>query len=133
AAVDATGTRFFYSNPLQMRPDRTTEVNAPKERTSWYECACCPPNIARVIAQLSAYVASSTADTLWLHLYAGADITLPDHLGSGTLQVRTDYPCTGTVQVRVDGEARPGARLALRIPSWSGSTTFDGEEVTADA
>lgn len=130
ASVDASGTRFFYSNPLQMRPDRTTEVNAPKERTSWYECACCPPNIARVIAQLSAYLASSTEDTLWLHVYAAADIDLPGHLGSGVVQVRTDYPRSGRVQVSLDGGARPGAHLALRIPSWSGRTTFDGEEVT---
>ncbi len=132
ASVDETGTKYFYSNPLQMRPDRTTEVNAPKERTSWYACACCPPNIARVISQLSAYVASSTQDTLWLHLYAGAQIDVPEHLGSGALSVQTDYPNTGTVHLSFDGQAKDGAQLALRIPSWSVGTTFNGEDVSAD-
>ena len=45
ASLDETGTRFFYSNPLQLRPDRYSEENAPRERTPWYACACCPPNM----------------------------------------------------------------------------------------
>ena len=40
AAVDATGTRFFYANPLQQRRDHHSEENAPRERAPWYACAC---------------------------------------------------------------------------------------------
>ncbi|WP_235857180.1 glycoside hydrolase family 127 protein [Occultella glacieicola] len=119
ASVDAGGTRFFYSNPLQLRPDRYSEENSPRERTSWYACACCPPNIARVVAQLSAYVASSTDDELLVHQFAAAEIDLPAHLGQGTLLVETDYPRTGAVALSVRGSVRPGARLAVRIPGWS--------------
>ena len=137
ASVDATGTRFFYSNPLQLRPDRYSEENAPRERTPWYACACCPPNIARTVAQLSAYVASSTPDELRLHQYADAEIDLPAHLGRGTLVVRTDYPATGQVELHVDGLAEPGSLLALRVPGWSARTVLhhgdDERLVHADA
>ncbi len=133
ASVDATGTRFFYSNPLQLRPDRYSEENAPRERTPWYACACCPPNIARVVAQLSAYVASSTAEELLVHQFTGAEIDLPAHLGEGTLVVETDYPRTGTVTLSVRGTVRPGARLAVRIPGWSvGSALVPGKGGTDD-
>src|SRR5690606_31997556 len=82
AALDTTGTRFFYANPLQLRPDRASEQNAPRDRQSWYACACCPPNIARLIAQLNGYVATSTDTELAVHLYADAEIDLPEHLGT---------------------------------------------------
>lgn len=124
ASIDATGTKFFYSNPLQQRPDRYSEENAPRERTSWYVCACCPPNIARTVAQMSSYVATSTEDTLWLHQFASAEIDLPAHLGDGLLRVETGYPVDGTVEIAVHGRIAPGARLAVRVPSWSPASTL---------
>jgi DUF1680 family protein len=62
-AVAHDGRRFFYSNPLQLRPghDGSTE-DAPSERLAWYACACCPPNLARVVASLHDYVATQDAD-----------------------------------------------------------------------
>ncbi|SDB86130.1 hypothetical protein SAMN05216410_0520 [Sanguibacter gelidistatuariae] len=124
ASIDATGTKFFYSNPLQQRPDRYSEENAPRERTSWYACACCPPNIARTVAQLSSYVATSTDTTLWLHQFAAAEIDLPAHLGDGVLRIATAYPADGAVEITVHGRITPGARLAVRVPSWSPSSAL---------
>lgn len=132
ASLDETGTRFFYSNPLQSRPDKHSEENAPRERRSWYPCACCPPNIARAIAQLGAYVATVTDTEVTLHQLADVDLDLPEHLGGGTLRVRTRYPDDGAVEVSLDGVAPSGATLALRVPGWSGSVTLDGEPTTPD-
>lgn len=129
ASLDETGTRFFYSSPLQLRPDRYSEENAPRERTPWYACACCPPNIARVFAQLSGYVASVDGDALALHLYTACEIDVPESLGGGTLTVSTSYPDDGRVEIA--GPA--GLGLALRIPAWAGGATVDGAPVTPDA
>ncbi|HLV55826.1 MAG TPA: beta-L-arabinofuranosidase domain-containing protein [Actinotalea caeni] len=131
AAVGDDGTTFFYANPLQLRPDRFSEENAPRERRAWYSCACCPPNLARLLAQVSAYVATSTDDELALHLYADAEIDVPAHLGGGVLRVETSYPDDGAVRLRHDGD-RP-LRLALRVPSWSSRTVLDGAPAEADA
>ncbi|PWD51813.1 glycoside hydrolase family 127 protein [Serinibacter arcticus] len=133
ASIDASGTRFFYSNPLQQRPDRYSEENAPRTRTPWYVCACCPPNIARTVAQLSCYVASSTADTLWVHLLAGAEIDLPEHLGDGVLRIETSYPADGAVRLSVHGQVVDGARLAVRIPSWSSASEVRDDDGAAAA
>ncbi len=122
ASLDETGTRFFYSNPLQLRPDRYSEENAPRERTPWYACACCPPNIARVFAQLSGYVASVDGDALALHLYTACEIDVPEALGGGIVVVRTSYPDDGRVEIA--GPA--GLGLALRIPTWAAGATIDG-------
>ncbi|SEE80136.1 glycoside hydrolase family 127 protein [Ruania alba] len=130
AAVDSTCTRFFYANPLQLRPDRFSEENAPRDRQPWYSCACCPPNLARLVAQLGSYVASATAEELALHLFADAEIDVPAHLGGGTLRVATRYPDDGQVTLAVSGSA--GLRIAVRVPSWSSGTTLDGDPVTPD-
>lgn len=123
ASVDASGTRFFYSNPLQRRPDRFDEENAPAERQEWYSCACCPPNIARTIAQLGAYVAAVREDeegpSLELLQHGAMTIDLPAELGSGRLDVETSYPDSGLLRLRLDPlRAAEGARLGVRIPGW---------------
>ena len=132
AAVDATVTRFFYANPLQLRPDRTSEENAPRDRQSWYSCACCPPNIARVVAQLGAYLASSTDGELTVHQLTDAEIDLPEHLGTGTLRITTRYPDDGEITVALEGSARAGVQVALRVPSWSPQVQLDGQTVRPD-
>ncbi|QFY07740.1 glycoside hydrolase family 127 protein [Nonomuraea phyllanthi] len=128
ASTDETGTRFFYSNPLQLRPDRYDEENAPRERAPWYACACCPPNIARLVAQLDTYVATADAHDVSVHIYADADIDLPPHLGDGVLEIRTGYPAGGTVDVAVRGRIEPGVRVALRVPEWSRGTVPADED-----
>src|SRR5699024_7779929 len=128
AAVDTSGTRFFYSNPLQRRPDRFDEENAPAERQEWYSCACCPPNIARTIAQLGAYVAAVREDEdgpgLELLQHGAMSIDLPAELGTGRLEVETSYPDSGLLRLRLDRlRAAEGARLGVRIPGWVRSGT----------
>jgi len=123
ASVDASGTRFFYSNPLQRRPDRFDEENAPAERQEWYSCACCPPNIARTIAQLGAYVAGVREDELGPSLellqHSAMSVELPAEIGRGTLELETDYPRSGTLDLSLSLEqAVAGARLGVRIPGW---------------
>lgn len=125
ASIDTTGTRFFYSNPLQQRPDRYSEENAPRQRTPWYACACCPPNIARTVAQLATYVASLDGDELVIHQYADADITLDD---GSLVQLRTDYPVSGEITLR--GQA---ASVALRVPAWCARARLNGRDATPDA
>lgn len=133
ASVDHSGTRFFYSNPMQRRPDRFDEENAPAERQEWYSCACCPPNIARTIAQLSSYLAGVREDehgaVLELLQFSASCIDLPSEIGSGTLRVTTDYPADGVIALSLDPAAgagfSPTSRLAVRIPGWvrEGSAT----------
>lgn len=130
ASVDESGTRFFYSNPMQRRPDRFSEENAPAQRQPWYACACCPPNIARTIAQAGAYVATvrqaPDGPALELHQLLACEIELPESLGGGTLTVRTRYPADGEISLYVAGGALPpGSAVWVRIPAWAQGATLD--------
>jgi uncharacterized protein len=127
-AVD--GRHFFYSNPLQLRAGHDgSDEDAPSQRLSWYRCACCPPNLARLLASLSGYVATTDASGVQLHLYTPATV----RTSAVELRVRTEYPWDGRVEISVEGA--PGHwTLALRVPGWCTEfrATVDGEPVAAD-
>lgn len=68
------GKSFFYVNPLEVTPDgckydeRKSHVK--NVRQKWFGCACCPPNLARLISSLPTYAYTAQDDTLWMHLYS---------------------------------------------------------------
>ncbi|MGW0904789.1 glycoside hydrolase family 127 protein [Streptomyces sp. NPDC002853] len=129
SGVALDGDRWLYVNPLQVRDDHEARTgDQASRRTPWFRCACCPPNVMRLLASLPHYVASGDADGLQLHQYATGSYTTyapyatgdSDAAGSGgAVTVETDYPWKGRVTVTVD--AAPADRdwtLSLRIPSW---------------
>src|SRR6516164_6711841 len=74
AGTSLGGDRFFYVNPLQRRADHFEEDD-PGRRRRWYSCACCPPNIMRLVASLEYYLAGMAGDTLHIHHFTGASIS----------------------------------------------------------
>ena len=86
----------------------------------WFEVSCCPPNVARLLASLSTYLATADDDGLQLHQYADAEIDtrLADgrHVG---LRVRTDYPDDGVVAVQVTRTDGGPWSITLRVPDWA--------------
>ena len=116
AGLSLDGLGYFYVNPLASDREATLR-DGTRGRQPWFNCACCPPNIARLLASLPGYVYSVSDDTIWCHLYAAgaARIALPDGRAVGVRQ-DTDYPWDGDVTLTVDGAGEFGLRL--RIPGW---------------
>ena len=104
------GRSYFYRNPLADDGDH--------RRQDWYQCACCPPNIARMLASLPCYFYSLSEEGIWMHLYAesSAQLDLLDGRNIGLLQ-RTEYPWGGRVDVEVQGEGN--FAIFLRVPGWN--------------
>jgi DUF1680 family protein len=116
ASTAHTGTAFFYSNPLQLRTGHDgSSKDAPSERLSWYSCACCPPNVARLLASLHAYAATSDASGLQLHLLTAGTFDA----ATLTAVVETGYPWDGDILVTVEGQGE----LAIRVPAWAAGAT----------
>jgi DUF1680 family protein len=134
ASVALDGQHFFYTNPLQLRTDhRGGTENSPSQRLSWFECACCPPNLARLIASLAEYTMTASKEGLQLH-HLTPLILHTQHEGIPVqLEVSTDYPWDGAVEIRVDTDAE--FELAIRIPTSTGSAIaiLDGVEYLPDA
>jgi DUF1680 family protein len=121
------GTAFYYANTLhQRRPgevppqDQLSPRASSSMRAPWFAVSCCPPNVARTLASLAAYVATVDQDGLQLHQYAPAQIrtSLPDGRRIA-LDVETDYPRTGTIRVVIRETSDVPWTLTLRVPAWA--------------
>jgi len=121
AGISLDGLRFFYVNPL--------ESPGGHERQSWFECACCPPNVMRLLASLHHYLATDTDDGVQVHQYATGTI----EARAATLRVATGYPWSGRVEVEVAATRPEPWALALRVPAWCDGArlTVNGEEAEA--
>uniref|UniRef100_UPI0035BC6331 glycoside hydrolase family 127 protein n=1 Tax=Agreia sp. TaxID=1872416 RepID=UPI0035BC6331 len=83
ASTNTSRTGFFYNNPAQRRAEypaapldeRPTRADAPGTRPTWFECACCPPNIMRTIATLSAYIATENATGVQVHQFIPSQLS----------------------------------------------------------
>jgi DUF1680 family protein len=123
AATSTDGKRFFYVNPLQRREDHFEEDD-PGRRREWFSCACCPPNIMRLVASLGHYLATTADEVLYLHQFATAAITTPLAGGDLAVHMRTGYPWSGRVEVRVSAAPEASCGLAFRVPGWSANPRF---------
>jgi hypothetical protein len=127
ASVGLDGTSFFYVNPLQSRE--------PSTRQAWYNCACCPPNIMRLIASFEHYVATRTDEGVQLHQYVSGRIrAMQGSLGALELAVTTGYPFDGSITIRVVAAPRDTQEIALRVPTWTNEArcTLNGRPVAVE-
>jgi uncharacterized protein len=118
---------FFYNNPAHRRSAlpaaqanfRSNRADAPGTRPSWFECACCPPNIMRTIASLAVYLATHTVDSVQLHQFMPSELSFPLSGGAVQLDVDTEYPVTGKVLITILETPLSEWALEIRIPEWS--------------
>jgi DUF1680 family protein len=130
SGVSLDGEHFFYVNPLLSRGQPELVGRGVVQRQRWYQVACCPPNVMRLLASLDHYIASSSAEGIQIHQYASARISTEiEHAGQVAVRVQTDYPWHGRVEITIE---RPGSApwtLRLRHPAWCAtpSVQLNGE------
>ena len=96
-AVSREGTEFFYSNTLHLRTGHDgADEDSPRHRLPWYGCPCCPPNLARLMASIQAYLVTRDASGLQVHMPFSGTVSTEVPGGSVDLTVRTGHPWEGT-------------------------------------
>lgn len=117
SGVSLDGKTFFYGNPLESRGGYG--------RSEWFGCACCPPNIARLLASLGQYVYSVGGSEAMVHLYCQGEAQMTVNGGILTLKQKTEYPWDGRVQITVDPPKDASEfTIKLRIPGWCGKAAL---------
>jgi DUF1680 family protein len=137
----ADGRSFFYTNTLHRRElgtqpdaDRPSLRAAASLRAPWFEVSCCPTNVARTLASLTAYVATSDDEGLQLHQYVPGTVAHSRADGRELrVSVATEYPRDGEIRVRIDSDDDEPWSLTLRVPGWaaSGATLTVGSDTRA--
>lgn len=129
------GNRFFYVNPLAVSPEvcssRKDHEHVKPTRQGWFTCACCPPNLARLLTSIQHYIYSCGEEGLYVHFFADSEVKSAVGGNSVKLRQRTDYPWNGRVQLELALEQPVEFSLAVRVPGWcqQASVKVNGEEI----
>ncbi len=111
AGVSLDGKRYFYENPLSSDGSLT--------RPAWYGCACCPPNLMRLIELIAHYAVTFSADAIQIHQYLDGTFQGQGEFGAFGLRTRTAYPHQGDVEIVITEAPRQPVGLDIRIPAWT--------------
>lgn len=103
------GKGYTYVNPLAGKEVR---------REEWFECACCPPNVGRVVMGIGGLIAATGKDGgITIALHAGARIQAGNGRKRETLMTRSSLPWDGKFEVDLPEEVPPS--LSIRVPAWA--------------
>ena len=137
--ISADGDKYFYANPLRMNfgqreySDHSDCTESP-DREHYIECFCCPPNLVRTIAQVSAWAYCLTENGLAVNLFGANKLTTQLLDGSAlTLTQTTNYPWEGEVQLSIE-ECKKGIfDIQIRIPGWAKGSTLSVNGVPVES
>jgi DUF1680 family protein len=122
SGVSLDGTLYFYTNPL--------ESHGEHQRVPWFGCACCPPNIARLVGSLARYAASISDEAFWLHFPAGMETEVEVHGEPVRLSIKSDYPWSGEFSLEFESDTPEDFEVRVRVPDWceSGLQVLSGQD-----
>jgi DUF1680 family protein len=117
------GKHFFYVNPLEIVPEHSKKdpgkSHVKATRPAWFGCACCPPNIARMLTSLDGYIYTVRDSTIYTNLYLTNQAAIELNGQDISIEQTTDYPWYGKVRFAVNTEQPIDFALGIRIPNWS--------------
>ena len=130
AGMAEDGKSFFYTNPLEAEP-KTLALDGRRShikpiRQKWFDCACCPPNIARLISDLGEYCFTESDNTVFINMYESctADCRL------AKIDIDSDYLNSGRIIVKI--KPKKPAKIAFRIPEWCDNFEFSVKNPCSD-
>ncbi len=108
--LSLSGDRFFYGNPLASSGNNN--------RREWFGTACCPSNIARLVSSLGSYIYATSANAVWVNLFAGSNTNISLGKNNIGLTMETGYPWHGNVKLTLAPSKKQNFELRIRIPGW---------------
>ncbi|GAB4016441.1 glycoside hydrolase family 127 protein [Spirosoma koreense] len=116
--LSLSGDRFFYGNPLSSGGNYG--------RSEWFGTACCPSNIARLVASLGDYIYGRSEQGIWVNLFVASNTSINIGKTAVPLQLETNYPWEGNVKLTVNPAKKVAYALHIRIPGWAENVPAPG-------
>src|SRR5262249_52958280 len=115
SGVSLSGDRFFYQNPLVS--------DGRVERSPYFDVACCPANLSRLMAELPGLIYAQDDDHVYVNLFIGSVATLKVKGVSVRITQKTNYPWDGKVDIFVEPAKPVTFTLVVRQPEWTTNPT----------
>lgn len=125
--MSESGREFTYVNQMA-----STDADL-SQRAKWFTCACCPPNVTRLLGYIGGYLWTSTVNEkessaeINIHMYSSALLSIP--VGAKVLEIeqRSKWPWDGKVEFEIRSDIAISTTIRLRIPSWTENWTSSPE------
>jgi len=117
--LSLSGDRFFYGNPLAS--------SGKNERREWFGTACCPSNIARLIASLGNYIYGFSNDKIFVNLFVGSNSHFKLPNGEMQFSMSTNYPWEGNMKCTLNMKKKMTVPIAFRLPGWANGIPAPGK------
>ena len=129
AGISLDGKKFFYANALRRADRLPYELVWGRRRTEYLSSCCCPPNLARTLAQAQEYAYAADETGVWTGLYGESRARFRLENGAEfTLIQETEYPFSGSIRFSVRESNGIGFELRLRVPAWAEGARLSGRE-----
>ena len=131
AALSLDGKRFFYENMLRRAKELDYKLIWPLTRSEYILSYCCPPNLARTIAQSSEYAYLTSDNSVWTGMYGASEAQVKlENGGEFTLVQETNYPFDGKIRFTAkDIKTNAPVHLRLRVPGWAAGGSVKGANI----
>ena len=122
AGMALDGKHFFYVNPLEVHPE-SSEKDPGKShvkpvRPQWLGCACCPPNLARLLSALDHYIYFQKENVVYSVIFMDCEADFELISGSLHIKQETEYPDNGRIRFILNQNSEIESGFAVRIPGW---------------
>ena len=118
SGVGLDGKSFFYSNAMQIKNSASFGQTEPA-RAGWFECSCCPTNLARLFPSLPGYVYGQNGRDIYVNLFVSGSADLTVQKKAVRLTQTNNYPWSGDLKFTVNEASASDFNLLVRIPGWA--------------
>jgi DUF1680 family protein len=93
-------------------------------RSDWFTCACCPPNVLRLLGMIGGYIwnvsenSPSSVTQIDVHLYSSTTLEFQTEAGASSIKQDCDWPRDGNIRFSLNSASK-AVQLRLRIPRWA--------------
>jgi hypothetical protein len=118
SGVGLDGKSFFYTNALQIH-NFLHHPDMESERSGWFECSCCPTNIARLMPSIPGYIYAQKKDSIYANLFISGIASLQINDQKIELKQENNYPWDGNLKFTFNTEQPINFNMLIRIPGWA--------------
>ncbi len=126
SGVGMDGKSFFYTNAMQIKNNFSHPAMEP-ERAGWFDCSCCPTNVARLIPSIPGYTYAQNGDDLYVNLFVNSNATINVHGKPVTIVQENNYPWDGALKFKVSPKTDDAFNFLVRIPGWANSEAIPSD------
>ena len=118
SGVGLDGKSFFYTNAMQIT-NSFENKGIEATRSGWFECSCCPTNVARLLPSIPGYMYAQKEADLYVNLFINSKVNLMIRNKGVEVIQQNNYPWDGALVFNINPKTTTQFNLMVRIPGWA--------------